>query len=307
MSAETHLEVYRPFLGKLRDDPLRFWPLTTTGLRTALKQRRALFILYLPALIVTVILCFVVYAKFTAEGILQGKGGDEQLDFQGQLVKGLVLTQAEQMFNVVNLILEFSKGMGGFALLAVTWFASGLFCEDKKAGAHQLYFARPITRLDYFLGKFLIAAFFAAWAMLVPLLSVCIAATFCSPEWSFLKQEWDVFFRVIAFSCLWTVVASSLVLTASALASRKSFALLGVFGFVMMSVPIAATLGEFVDKRLFALALLIDLDALAQEFFGRTDTENPVSLSGALVAVSALLAICWSVIWLRLRRLEVVA
>ena len=43
MSAETHLEVYRPFLGKLHDDPLRFWPLTTTGLVTALKQRRALF------------------------------------------------------------------------------------------------------------------------------------------------------------------------------------------------------------------------------------------------------------------------
>jgi ABC-type transport system involved in multi-copper enzyme maturation permease subunit len=304
--AETHLEVYRPFLGKLRDDPLRFWPLTTTGLRTALKQRKALFVLYLPALIVTVVLCFVVYIKFTAEGMLQGED-EKELGFEQQLVKGMVLAQAEQMLGVVNLILEFSKGMGGFALLAVAWFASGLFCEDKKAGAHQLYFARPITRFDYFLGKFLIAAFFAACAMLVPLLSVCIAAAICSPEWSFLKQEWDVFLRVIAFSCLWTVVASSLVLTASSLASRKSFALLGVFGFVMMSVPVAGILGEFVDKRLFALALLIDLDALAQEFFGRTDAGNPVSLSGALVAVSALLAICWSVIWLRLRRLEVVA
>ncbi len=306
MSAETHLEVYRPFLGKLHEDRLRFWPLTTTGLRTALKQRRALFILYLPALIVTVVLCFVVYIKFTAEGMLQDEDREGQ-SFEEQLMQGMVRAQAEQLFGVVNLILEFSKGMGSFALLAVTWLASGLFCEDKKAGAHQLYFARPITRFDYFLGKFLIASFFAVCAMLVPLLSVCIAAAFCSPEWSFLKEEWDVFLRVIGFSLLWTIVVSSLVLMASSLASRKSFALLGVFGFVMLSLPISAILGEFVDKRLFALALLIDLDALARQFFGRTEGFDGVSLTSAWVAVGSLLVVCWSVIWLRLRRLEVVA
>jgi len=195
--------------------------------------------------------------------------------------------------------------MGGFALLAVTWFASGLFCEDKKAGAHQLYFARPLTRIDYFLGKFLIASFFAACAMLVPLLAVCIAASLSSPEWSFLKQEWDVFLRVVAFSALWTVVASSLVLTASALASRKSFALLGVFAFVMISVPVAAALHEFVDERFLALALLLDLDALARWFFGRPAEEVPVG--SAWTAVITLLAVCWTLIGWRLRRLEVVA
>lgn len=304
MSAETHLEVYRPFLGKLHDDPLRFWPLTTTGLVTALKQRRALFVLYLPALIVTVILCFVVYAKFTLEGMAEVER--DEMDFQAKLLEGVVRAQAEQLFGVVSLILEFSKGMGSFALLAVAWFASGLFCEDKKAGAHQLYFARPITRLDYFLGKFLIASFFALMAMLVPLLSVCIAATFCSPEWSFLKEEWDVYFRVIGFSCLWTIVVSSLVLMASSLAARKSFALLGVFGFVMMSVPVSAILGEFVDKRLLSLALLIDLDALARWFFDRPQDDS-VSVGAAWMAVIGLLCLCWAVIAWRLRRLEVVA
>lgn len=306
MSAETHLEVYRPFTGKLREGGARFWPLMTTGLRTALKQRKALLILYLPAFIVTVILWVVVWGMFRIEDAMQGARG--AMDFQDKLAAGIVLAQAEQLLGVVSLILEFSKGMGMFALLAVTWFASGLFCEDRKAGAHQLYFARPITRLDYFLGKFLIAAFFAACAMLVPLLAVCIAATFFSPEWSFLKEEWDVYLRVIAFSALWTVVISSLVLMASALASRKSFALLGVFGFVMMSLPVSGIMGEFVDKRFFALALLIDLDALARQFFGRSESlGDGVPLASAWMAVITLLLVSWGVIWMRLRRLEVVA
>jgi len=303
MKAETHLEVYRRFQGELRDDPLRFWPLTATGLRTALKQRRALLVLYLPALIVTVILCFVVYIKFTAMDALQGK----KLDFEEQLVRGMVLAQAEQMLSVVNIILQFSKGMGSFALLAVTWFASGLFCEDKKAGAHQLYFARPITRLDYFLGKFLIASFFALCAMLVPLLAVCIVASVTSPEWSFLKQEWDVFLRVIAFSLLWTIVTCSLVLLASSLASRRSFALLGVFGFVMLSVPVAGLLGDFVDHDFYALALLADLDALAQHVFGKLAPDAKLAAGPAWTAVTAFLLFSWTVIGLRLRRLEVVA
>jgi ABC-type transport system involved in multi-copper enzyme maturation permease subunit len=305
LRAETHLEVYRPFSGELREDGARFWPLAATGLSTALKQRKALFILYLPALIVTVILCFVVYIKFTAEAALDGEI-EEELDLQGQLIKGMVLAQSKQLLDVVNLILEFSKGMGGFALLAVAWFASGLFCEDRKAGAHQLYFARPITRLDYFLGKFLIAAFFAACAMLVPLLAVCIAAVFSSPEWSFLEHEWDVFLRVIAFSALWTVVASSLVLTASSLASRKSFALLGVFAFVMISVPVAGTLNQFVDSRLLAVALLVDLDSLARWFFDRPQDDG-VSVGSAWTAVITMLVVCWALIGWRLRRLEVVA
>lgn len=306
MSAETHLEVYRRFQGELRAHPLPFWPLLTTGLRTALKQRRALLVLYLPALIVTVILCFVMYVKFTAQDLMR-EMPSEGLGFQQQFAQNLLRAQAERMFEVVSLILEFSKGMGTFALLAVSWFASGLFCEDRKAGAHQLYFARPLTRFDYFLGKFGTAAFFALCAMLVPLLSVCIAASVCSPEWSFLKQEWDVFFRVIGFSLLWTVVVCSVVLAASSLASRKSFALLGVFGFAMLSLPVSAILGKFVDPRLFSLALFVDLDVLARQIFGKASEIEGVTPASAWIAVGVLMAFCWIVIARRLRRLEVIA
>jgi ABC-type transport system involved in multi-copper enzyme maturation permease subunit len=305
VKAETHLEVYRPFLGKLREHGFRAWPLFTTGLRTALKQKKALTILYLPALVATAIMCFAVWVKFRAEDMLQAER--ETMDLQEQIATGLMRAQAEELLGVVGLILQFAKFMGGFALLAVSWFASGLFCEDKKAGAHQLYFARPITRLDYFLGKFLVAAYFALKAILVPVLATCIAASIFSPDWSFLRKEWDVFLRALAFSLVWTVVISSLVLAASSLASRKSFALLGIFGFVMLSVPFAGILGQFVDKRLFSLALLIDLDALGQAIFGRPTEIEGVTAANAWGFVTALTLGCWGVVWLRLRRLEVVA
>jgi len=302
MSAEAHLEVYRRFQGKLSDRPLRSWPLFTTGLRTALKQRRALVILYLPAVIATAILCVFVYVRFAAESVIPG----EELGIQEQIALGLGKAQVEKLLAVKRLILEFNKAMGVFALLATAWFGSGLLCEDRKAGAHQLYFARPLTRLDYFLGKFLTAAFFALCAMMAPALIVCLVAAIYSPEWSFLKEEWDVPLRAMAFSGLWTVTVSSLVLAFSSLASRRSFAILGVFGFLFLTLPVAEVLGQFVSVHFYAFALLEDLNTLAYDLFG-DDASTKVVAGDAWIAVLGLIALSWGIIAVRLRRLEVVA
>lgn len=314
--AETHLEVYRRFEGTLREYKLRAWPIWSTGLRTALKQRRALILLYGPVCIATVIFSVIVYFGFIVSEQLQGEhpfegGGDigDLQDIQEQLVRGAAVAAAQgglKMLEVTRQIIEFNKGMGLFALLAVAWFGSGLFCEDRKAGAHQLYFARPITRLDYFLGKFGIASFFGLCAMLVPALVICLVASLSSPEWAFLKEQWDVIPRAIGFALLWTTVATLLVLLASSLASRRSFALIGVFGFFLISGVMAQALGDLVGRRYFALSLGGDLNTLAYHIFGRTDVGTSVTPGEAWFAVLTFCVLALVVIATRLRRLEVV-
>jgi ABC-type transport system involved in multi-copper enzyme maturation permease subunit len=306
VSAEAHLEVYRRFQGKLHEHPLRFWPLWTSGLRTALKQRRALLALYLPLLIGTVIVGFVVYFKFTAETIVE-QMPSEEMDLQEKLARSMVRNQSEELLNIVELILIFTHAVSAFSLLAVAWFASGLFCEDRKAGAHQLYFARPLTRLDYALGKFLTAATFAAFASLVPSLIICLLAAVFSPEWSFLTEQWDVPLRACAYGLVWTTVVSSLVLLCSSLAGRRSFAMLGVFGVVFLAVPVANVLGEFVHESFYALSVLDSMATLSRHVFGRMNEDVHVAPRDAWLSAIAIVVFSWSVIALRLRRLEVVA
>jgi hypothetical protein len=309
--AETHLEVYRRFEGTLEERRLRSWPILAAGLRTALKQKRALLVLYGPPVIATVVFSFVVYLGFALEQKLEQEnpfqGGG---DLKEQLAQGMAaaaVNEGLKMLEVANQMIEFNKVMGLFATLAVAWFASGLFCEDRKAGAHQLYFARPITRLDYFLGKFSIGAFFALCAMLAPMLVICLVASVSSPEWSFLKEKWDLIPRAIAFSGLWTVIVVTLVLLASSLAPRRSFALIAVFAFFMLSSVAGEALGNLVGPRWFALGLGNDVDALCNHVFGRADASSRVASRDAWLAVGALLAGAWLVIAARLRRLEVVA
>ena len=53
--AQIHTEVYRRFQGELRSHPFRFWPILTSGIRSNVKKKLPLMLLYLPVVIATVI------------------------------------------------------------------------------------------------------------------------------------------------------------------------------------------------------------------------------------------------------------
>jgi ABC-type transport system involved in multi-copper enzyme maturation permease subunit len=260
--------------------------------------------------IATVIFSFVVYGALALKEQLNQAEFEPHGDFQQQIVEQMAraaITQGTKLLEVKNQMIEFNKAMGMAALLIVAWFGSGLFCEDRRAGAHQLYFARPITRLDYFLGKFSIGACFALSAVLAPMLVICTVASVSSENWTFLREEWDTIPRAIGFSCLWTAVVVSIVLLSSSLAPRRSFALIGVFGFFMLSEAVGNALGEIVDSSFRCLSLTRDLSALASAIFATEDPWTEVTAFEAWSYVLGLMVFAWFVISLRLRRLEVVA
>lgn len=310
MKAATHTEIYRPFRGELRERGLRAWPLVVAGVRTATKRKLPLLLLFGVPAIATVVFSFVVYAKYTAEaamGSMPGGGFGEGLQAG---MAAIVARRAAQQLAVANQILMFHSGMLWFALLVTAWFGSGLFSEDRRAGAHQLYFSRPLTRLDYFLGKFLVVAFFASLAQLVPGLVLCVVAAFSSPEWSFLTDQYDVVFETLAFASLWIAVTALASLAASSLASRRVFALVGLFALFVLSSGFATLLGEQVDPAFFAFSPVIDVYVVGRELFGVVgDAEIPVgaSFGTSLSALVGLIVLFLAIIAWRLRRLEVVA
>ncbi|MFT5154217.1 MAG: ABC-type transport system involved in multi-copper enzyme maturation permease subunit, partial [Planctomycetota bacterium] len=180
MKATTHTETYRPFKGELRTSPFRFLTIGWSGIRHGFKRKLPLLLLFAPTTISGIIACVFVHLKFTAEA---GSLGDE--------ARGIAMIAAlsGQLSEVASMITEYIVNVRFFALLAIAWYGSGLIAEDRRVGAHLLYFSRPITRLDYLLGKLTAAAFYGAWAILSPALLICLTACFSSPEWSFLTDK----------------------------------------------------------------------------------------------------------------------
>jgi ABC-type transport system involved in multi-copper enzyme maturation permease subunit len=299
--AITNLEVYRRFSGGLRRRPLRFWPITVASIRVASKRKIPLLLLYAVPLIATVIFSFIVYGKFAAEEELlpEGMGG-------GVGLAEMFAKHALRTLEVRNEIALYNTYSQYFALLTAAWFGSSLIAVDLKAGAHQLYFSRPLLRRDYFLGKFLTSAFFTACATLLPGLTICTVAVFSSPDWSFLLDEGEVIVQTILYSLVWIVVTSSVALCVSSLATRRSFALVGFFAVFFVPHAMGRVLGAWEGNTYFAISPLYDLQQAAIEIF-QLDVNWPgIPAAVTWSVLGGIVAVSLAIVALRLRRLEVV-
>jgi len=297
--AETHTELYRRFHGQLRPRALRFWPLVASGVHTATKKKIPLLLLYVPVAIATIVYSFVVYGKYAATDRANSIGG----------LRGVAAHFAQRAIvqvEVAEQISLASEHMALFALLAVVWYGSGVLAEDRRLGAHLLYFSRPLTRLDYILGKFLTVAFFGALASLLPGLFICFMAAWSSPNWSFLKEHGGVVWDTVLFSCIWIVVVSSLVQCASSVVRRKTLALVLVFGFLVLDHGLGEVLGQ-ADPRYRAASLLYCIAKLRMWIFGLESHEFlAFGVRTAACVLAGVVAVCFAVVAARVRRLEVV-
>jgi ABC-type transport system involved in multi-copper enzyme maturation permease subunit len=298
--ASTHTELYRRYAGELVARRMRFWPMVASGVRVGVKKKLPLLLLYTPVVITTIVYSFVVYGKYAAEDVAATMGGPRGLAAMFAQRAALHIDVAEKIMGA-NVVLRM------FALLITAWFGAGLLAEDRRLGAHLLYFARPLTRVDYFLGKFLTAGTFAAFASLVPGLVICLFAAWCSPDWEFLKQEGNVLWKSIVFSCLWILTTTSVVLAFSALVRRKTLALVGTFGFFVLFHVLAKVLST-IDKRYQFVSLFDSLQRAGNWIFGIDNPwENQVPLGAAFGMMAGLIAVSLGIVALRLRRMEVVA
>lgn len=310
--ASTHTEIYRPFEGTLRPHPLRFLPLAASQVRVLQKKKLPLLLFFGAPAIAGVVMSFVVYGKFSLEAQMEAERSVPSLggDLKEAIMLAAVKTAAETMLEVQNLISLANLQIQAFALLAIGWFGAGLIADDKRLGAHLLYFSRPMTKLDYLLGHMLTASWFGLIAMLGPGLLICIVATFTSPEYSFIKQEWGLVLATIANAFFTVGLLVLMTLAISSLAKRKSFALVALVGLVAASEAVSGVLTGLHngDMDWFMCGLWNNIVRVCDWIFslssGRQVSEFDWQVRWSFAITGGLAAISLAILWLRLRRLE---
>ncbi len=295
--AVTHEEVYRRFDGTLRVGGVRFWPIIGAGIRAGVKRKLPLIVLFAPIVIGTIVSSVGVYARYAAA---------DAADQTGNIVAAVVSDQATNLLEARNLIIQYNGALSIFALFAAAWYGCGLLCEDRRVGAHQLYFARPITRLDYFLGKFGVVAFFGALGVIVPGAVMLFVAIYSAPGWRFFAEQGDLLWRSPLYGLIWITVVGSLTLCASSLFSRRSFALAGVIGFAMMLEAISHALGDMISPKWLGVSPIENLATIVNVVLA-SGAETRVDPAVSWSVLTGIVLTTWLVIAVRIRRLEVVA
>ncbi len=297
--AQTFTEIYRPYKGKLAPHALRFVPLYLADLRASTRRKLPMIILFAVPAIGGIIFSFLVYLKYTLSE------GAAPSTFASPLPMGKL---AGNLIQVREQIAQFNIQCRTFALLAIAWFGAGLIANDRKTNAHLLYFSRPMTRMDYVLGHFLTVATFGVYAQLVPVLLICLSATFNSPDFSFLTDEWPLILASIGYGLMFVCVTSSIVLAISSLFKRKAFALVGVIGVFFGASAIPAVLWhQEHDARFMMLSFWGNFERLGDWMLGRHPRMFTWDPWWSLAIVAGVTIASFGILAWRVKRMEVVS
>ena len=106
-----------------------------------------------------------------------------------------------------------------FTVPTIAVMAGGAVADDRHAGAFELYFSRPLTRLDYCLGKLLGAAIVPGVTLIGATLVLWLAALGIAPD-TLRGDLWHIGPPALLGAVLGTALLASLIVGLSAVSKR---------------------------------------------------------------------------------------
>ena len=189
---------------------------------------------------------------------------------------------------------------------------SGLIADDRRDNAIPLYLSKPLTPVEYLLGKFGVVAFFTLAVTAVPVNLLYVFQVLIGGGWTFLKTYWWLPLSITSLSMAITLVCGSVILMASSLVKKGAFAGVMVVGLFVGHNIIAGVLGEMVGgRRLMAMSIQFDLHRLGIWLY-RVASDDPevrnYDFSGptAALVIFLVVGVCWAILLWRVRPVEVV-
>lgn len=210
---------YHHWNGQLNQKQSYFWPITRTGIKLAFQRKYFKFLFsssFLPA---------VMYAAgiYIAERL-------EDFKFMTQGAERTI--QVNPGFFKSYLTLDFLFFM---IILLMSLGGAGLISDDFRHKAVQLYFARPITRLDYILGKAGVVVFFVGLLTLVPGLVLFILKLLFSGSFKFFLQYPWLIFSITGYSLFLMIFFTAFVLLLSSLSKNRRYVSVIIFVLYIIS------------------------------------------------------------------------
>jgi len=196
----------------------------------------------------------------------------------------------------------YSNGFLTFMLVILSIFSGAdLISSDLKFKAFPLYFARPLSRTDYLLGKFSVILFYLLLFTLVPGILLLLFKMIFTGS---LAVSPLLVLAILAFPLLECVFLASLTLALSILSPNTKFIQIAVFLVYMFSNNLAQILKAiFKSDRFFIISLQSNLEQLASFLFGLQPKYGYPGWLALLPPVAVSLLAFWLLSW-RIKKAE---
>jgi ABC-type transport system involved in multi-copper enzyme maturation permease subunit len=217
------------------------------GVRTLLKNkfiRLLLVAAWLPAIVLV--------AALTVWGLLEQQA-ESVLNFLKQILPTDVIAQPREYRTAVWTIAYsyFFRTELIVSLFLVLIIGPNLISRDLRFNAFPLYFARPLRRVDYFVGKLGVIGFFLAATVVVPAVVAYAFGLAFSLDLAVIRDTYHLLWAGLLYGLVITVSAGTLMLALSSLSRRSIYVGLMWAGFVFLTQMLAAILMGIHDESAY--------------------------------------------------------
>jgi ABC-type transport system involved in multi-copper enzyme maturation permease subunit len=265
---------YSHWQGELKTSRHNWLPIFFNGIKTVFKKKYAKLIFALSGS-TFIIFLIAVYVSTKPE-----------LKILSELVR--LLKSDAELFKTF-----YANGFLTFMLVILSIFSGAdLISSDLKFKAFPLYFARPLSRSDYLLGKFFIILFYLLLFTLVPGILLLLFKMIFTGS---LAVSPMLLLAILVFPLLECVFLASLTLALSILSANTKFIQIAIFLVYMFSNNLAQILKAiFKSDYFFLISLNGNIEQLGSFFFGL----QPARAYPAWLAVLPPVAISFLAVWL---------
>ena len=192
-----------------------------------------------------------------------------------------------------------------FIALIAVFGGSGLIATDMKNNTLSLYLSKPISWIDYLIGKFAVMGILLSCLTLIPGLLLFLEHVLLT-DTSFLKENYWMPFSIIAYSIIIILVSSLLMLVFSSLTSNSRYAIIG-FCAVWFGTPVIYEILKAITRtsKVALVSIWANYDILGTALFA-VSRNYAVHWVWALLTQVALIALCIFVLHRRIRAVEIV-
>ena len=201
---------------------------------------------------------------------------------------------------------EFLSQQRLFVFLVII-MQSGLIADDRRTNALQLYLSKPLTRIEYILGKLIPPLAFVLGVTLLPAVVLLILQVVFAGSLTFLSANLFLMPAIVLFSLVQALLSAFAIVALSSLSKSRRFVAVMYAGIVFFTAAVYQVLRLITNSRRWAVISPGEmLDVIANAIF-RTRGEPAVPVFIAVLAIAVIIGLSMLILERRIRAVEVVA
>src|SRR5262245_12167590 len=194
-----------------------------------------------------------------------------------------------------------------FFVFIITIVLGGLIADDRRANALQLYLSKPLTRVEYIVGKAAPLLILILGVTLVPALCLLVVQIVFSGSFSFLTNNLFVLPAITLASLVRALLSTFTILALSSLSKSRRFVAIIYAGLIFFTASMHQVLRSITGSQAWAAISPGNMVDVFTDWVFRVRTPQPVPIYVAVLVIVGLIAASLWILERRVRPVEIVA